>query len=169
MSGLTERLEAPLGVRGRWIRVVAAVLMAALATAIFAGALAWRAPVVDQQRTAAELEEQAGQVLSAVFSAQAASWQADREAARNLVTGSLATAAAGGFEMSPPAGVRSVRWEPVQVGVVAAEEDSGTALAVVNVVVTDEAGAQTVETKSVSADFVRSGERWLLNALDELQ
>lgn len=129
----------------------------------------WRVPVTERLDTTDELAEQAGQIVAEVFTAQAQTWRSDRARAREQVTPQLAASAASGLSDAPPAGVRSVRWEPLSVGVVDAHRDWGTALVVANVVVTTSDGRQRTETKSVSVDLVRSGDRWLLSGLDELQ
>lgn len=166
---LIDRLETPLSPRDALVRGLVTVLLFAAAATAFGVAEERRVPVVERVDTTAQLQEQAGRIVADVFSARAASWEQDRAHARTLITPSLAASVATALSAQPPAGTRSVRWEPRQVGVVDAHEDSGTALVVVDVVVTSERGEPTVRTKSVNAEFRRSGDRWLLNGLDELQ
>ncbi|GAA3952504.1 hypothetical protein [Gordonia caeni] len=166
---LARRLERPMSPRGATARLIGTAALVAVALTCLALAQAWRAPITARVATAAQLEADAGRMIAEVFSAEAATWQADREHARSLVTGSLASSAATGLSAPAPAGVRAVRWEPVSVGVTAAQEDSGTALVVANVVVTHEDREPDADTKTVTADFVREDGRWLLSTLDELQ
>lgn len=166
---LARRLERPLSPRGAAARLIAAAVLVVVTLTCLALAEAWRAPVAARVDTAEELESRAGQVIAEVFSAEAATWEADREHARSLVTSSLASSVATGLTAPAPAGVRAVRWEPVSVGVSAANEESGTALVVANVVVTHQDREPDADTKTVAADFVREDGRWLLSTVDELQ
>ncbi len=129
----------------------------------------WRAPTAGREQAFGDLSDRAGTIVAQVFSAGSDSWAADRGRARSVMTPELAATWAAGLAQTPPAGVRSVRWEPVAVGVVDAEPGEGTALVIANVVVTQTDGKQAAETKSVNADFVESGGQWLLSGLDELQ
>lgn len=166
---LTDLLERPMSRGGAVVRLVAVTVLVSAALACLVLAEAWRAPVAERADTAEQLQEQAGRVVAEVFSADAATWEADRAHARSLVTATLASSVDTGLTAEPPAGVRAVRWEPVAVGVVDAREQSGTALVVAHVVVTRHDSAAEAQTKSVSADFVRADGRWLLSGLDELQ
>ncbi|MFC0313296.1 hypothetical protein ACFQNE_16175 [Gordonia phosphorivorans] len=168
-AAVVDRLEAPMRRRDWWRHGLIVLLLFAIAATAFGVVDARRAPVAARAATTVELNEQAGRILAEVFSARAVSWEQDRAHARTLVTPTLAASVATAFAASPPTGTRSVRWEPLQVGVVDAQEDSGTAVVVVNVIVTPEQGEPTVRTKSVNAEYRRSGDRWLLNGVDELQ
>lgn len=165
---IVRRLEAPWQTRSTLGTVIAAVLLA-LGIAAFVVVGVWRAPIAERVETAEELSQRAGPIVAEVFSASSASWAADRARARSAMTPELASALAAGLANTPPAGVRSVRWEPVSVGVVDAARGAGTALVVADVVVTQTDGTQAADTKSVTADFVESGGRWLLSGVDELQ
>ncbi|MEZ5210209.1 hypothetical protein [Gordonia sp. (in: high G+C Gram-positive bacteria)] len=169
LPAVVRGLQAPLTARS-WAAIAAAVAVLMAAAVCCAFALDARAPVAARAGTADQLQRQAGPIVAAVFSARAETWQADRARARTLVTGAFATSVTTGLSAGPPAGVKSVRWEPLQVGVVEARARAGTALVVARVVVTAGPGAESSSAvKSVSADFVRSGDRWLLSGLDELQ
>ncbi|WP_448221831.1 hypothetical protein [Gordonia iterans] len=166
---LGKRLEAPMSRRAGAAWWVCSTALVAAALAFVVSVSLWWTPVAARVHSVDELQEQAGSVVSQVFSARAESWRDDRARARELVTGSFAATLDAGLSADAPPGVRSVRWEPVQVGVVDAQRDVGTALIVVHVVVTPTRGEPTAQTKSVNADFERHHGRWLLSGLDELQ
>lgn len=169
MSRMVDRLEAPMSSRAAvawWASAMAMVVLGVVALVLTS---LWRAPVADRLGAAEELQRDAGTIVAQVFSASSDTWKADRERARGLVTGGLAASVSDGLSADPPPGVRSVRWEPVQIGVVEAERDSGTALIVVNVVVTPSQGEVRAQTKSVNAFFLQIDGQWKLDGLDELQ
>ena len=151
------------------MRAAGAALILLLGIAAFVLVSVWRAPVSERVAAADELSDRAGQIVAEVFSASSQSWADDRARARSVMTPGLASSLAAGLGDEPPAGVRSVRWEPVAVGVADTEPGAGTALVVSNVVVTQTDGKQVADTKSVNAHFVEADGQWLLSGLDELQ
>ncbi|MFM9377504.1 hypothetical protein [Gordonia sp. VNK21] len=168
-SRVLGRLEAPMTPAGAAVRLAAAGLLVAAGLAALILVQLWRAPVAERIDTGDELRAQAGIVISEVFSADAGSWQADRARARTLVGGPLQTSMAEALGAPVPAGVSAVRWQPLAVGVVDEQADSGTAVIVVRVLVIPESGQSTESIKSVNADFARSDGRWVLTGMDELQ
>ncbi|MFT3716952.1 MAG: hypothetical protein QM774_13710 [Gordonia sp. (in: high G+C Gram-positive bacteria)] len=148
----------------------AAAVAAVVIAAVVAGtALAWRSPVAERAATSDALAGQAGTIVADVFSADASTWTADRERARALMAEPFASSVAAGLTGQPPAGVASVRWEPLTSGVVSVDEHAGTAVVVARVVVTPTAGQPETRVKSVNADFVHTDGRWLLSGVDELR
>ncbi len=165
---LVTRLERPVTGRRAVLGFFAVLALLTVALAAFGVAVAQRGPAVERLAVSRELQDRAGPLVAEVFTAGAGTWQADRERARTLVTPAFAASAATGLAAAPPAGVRAVTWTPLSTGVVAAHDDAGTALVVVRVTVTPERGEPAAAVKSVSADLVRDGDRWLLSGLDEL-
>jgi len=166
---LIRRLEAPLSARGAAGRLLLAGLLTVLGIVAVVLVSLWHAPAADRTATGDELRRQAGPLIAEIFSADADTWDADRDRARELVGGPLRTSLSAGLSAGVPEGVRAVQWQPLAVGVVDQDRDRGTALVVVRVVVIPTQGLPTESVKSVNADFQRSGDRWLLVGMDELQ
>lgn len=155
---------------------VGGTLRLLLAAAVFAAALAFCLTGIGSRdadsRTLdarAALQSKAGTVVADVFSVDARSWSKDRETARSLVAPPLSVASGRALVGPPPNGATSVNWVPENVAVTWADDTGGDALIVVRVTVTSRSGLSESRVKSVQASFVRSGDRWLLSGLEELQ
>ncbi|MBM7365778.1 hypothetical protein [Gordonia hydrophobica] len=169
MNRVVTYLQKPIGRVGGALRLVAAVVLLIAAVVFCVTSIDSRdtdSRIVDA-RTA--LQNKAGSVVSDVFSVDARSWSSDRETARSLVAPPLSVSSSKALTGPPPNGASSVSWVPQNVGVTWADDTGGEALIVVRVTVTSRSGLSESRVKSVQASFTRSGDRWLLSGLEELQ
>ncbi|MGV9712930.1 hypothetical protein ACWDTI_19965 [Gordonia sp. NPDC003424] len=144
-----------------------------VAVVLLAGALVWllraNAAAADDARARHELRESAGTVVAHVFSVGQDTWQADRARARGLVGGRFAENHATELTRPPADGVRRVLWRPDVVGVIDADAAHGDVVIRATVTTTPASGPDVVEKRSVTAQFERVGERWVLGDLEVLQ
>ncbi|EGD53588.1 hypothetical protein [Gordonia neofelifaecis] len=169
MSRLVAYLEKPMTWRGILVRLV-------LAFAVFVAALVFcirglddRTEQSDAAQARATLQEKAGSIVADVFSVDSRTWSSDRKTARSLVAPPLSIASGRALNGPPPDGTTAVSWVPQNVAVSWADADAGEALVIVQVTVTARSGHVESKVKSVQSSYVRSGDRWLLSGLEELQ
>ncbi|WP_132992098.1 hypothetical protein [Gordonia zhaorongruii] len=164
---IVRRLEAP-PTRRTAIALAAALAVLVVVLALCAVALGVRADAVGERERADELREQAPAAVAAVFTVHEKSWKQDRFRARDHLAAPLAGSLSAALAVGPPDEIASIVWEPLRTAVVDVDADAGVVLTTVRVSVTPKQGPAEVRTTSVQANLTRSGDRWLVNGLDEL-
>lgn len=144
--------------------VVAAALAGALVMLVRANAAD-----SDVEHSRRQLRDTAGQVVAQVFSVNRDTWQADRTRARGLVGGRFAANHATELTRPPADGVVRVVWTPDVVGITDVGSERGAAVIRATVRTTPVSGSTIVEKRSVTAQFDRVADRWVLDDLDVLQ
>lgn len=169
MKRIIAVLEKPIGVVGGVVRLLIALVIFAVALTFCLRAVDSRDGDTVALDARTSLQDAAGSVLTDVFSVDSRSWSRDREVARSLVAPPLSVASGRALTGPPPDGATSVNWVPQNIAVSWADETGGEALIVVRVTVTARSGHAESRVKSVLASYTRSGDRWLLRGLEELQ
>ncbi|WP_347955294.1 hypothetical protein [Gordonia aichiensis] len=169
MKPIIAFLEKPMRAVGVLIRLVVAAVLFVVALGYCIGGVDARTAADRAQQVRATLQESAGGIVADVFSVDSRTWSSDRRTAQSLVAPPLSVSSQRGLTGPPPAGIASVSWVPQHVAVSWADDRAGEALIIVRVTVTARGGHTESRLKSVQAAYVRSGDRWLLNGLEELQ
>ncbi|MEP9415651.1 MULTISPECIES: hypothetical protein [unclassified Gordonia (in: high G+C Gram-positive bacteria)] len=124
------------------------------------------AAVADNRTT---LRAQAGDIVAAVFSVDAAHWQSDRARARSMIAGDFANSYAAQLQRPPASGVAAVRWRAEAVALVDVGTERGATLIRASVTTRPDQGVEITEHSSVRADFASRDGRWLLTSVEVVQ
>lgn len=152
--------------------VVAALVAVVVVTGLAVGVGVVASAVADS--TAAHdnrdsLRARAGDVVSDVFTIRAASWQADRERARRLVTGSLAATVAAQLHRPPDDGVLETDWTVDSVAVTGADQSTGDTLIHAQVLTRRTGAPDDTQARTLTAHFQRMDGAWLLAGADVIE
>lgn len=169
----TGSADRPVPVRSRPVDSVWLRLGGVAAGLVVAAVLLWWAVVeAATARESADAREElravAPERVAALFSADAATWSADRARAREQVTDEFAITGGLAQPSAPPPGVRSIGWEPVITGEVEVRDDRGEVLMVVAVTTVASSGETGETRETVLVDLTRIDDRWLISGVDPL-